>query len=1222
MAEQITPSASFYSWIRKGLGNQITETDTLANEQESAEISNAVKNRPTIQLTTVIGVEESDTLKKQNAGSKVNAKNDSDNSDNDTSTPKRSASKTIRLAGPGDIASINSNAIIRVFPEPNSKGFPINNYPYIEFWEPDFAWRFTPAKAKSDELLRPWLALVFCKSSECTIEKSSWGTDIVTFRCEGSNEQDDEDYKKIFPSPKEIYQAAHAQGNGESAEFCRILGIRRTNGSTPIFEKETEYKGFLIPVFETGRLRGLRGPDYDENADRSERSLNNIVAQKAAWEETLENQRNTHESPLTFPSYYTWTFTTGDLSFAAKVNELQGNTSGKSGIKVDVTHLGEGLDYAVLGDQKPKRKTITVPAALTLASSTTETETSYPNPENDEKIVYDNLKSLLSKSPVFSENVQTKEKIKEEIQTLTGKEFDDKDDSQRADIEDNDDPWVTPPIYGAKHILASSLDNQNDAPWFQQINLDLHYRAIAGLGKKVVQKNQEEFVNRAWQQIDAIKALNAELNRQMLSVNLQDSTLYRNNQWIAKADNENAANNIAQMMLNLPSMAKTNFGKSSLKDALDEKGIPKAFSTVSFQNTTQKILNSSEVPSVMESIANRQSYKAEELPIVNAVDLRDKETLKGLASYAHEMMRILIKNTIFFDFNLDDEIMLQLDFDDLSYNTLDEILNSPKETFRYCFRHHFKYKEFNKNNSSLLVDKKIWEISTLGCTKNFLNEIEPKFQTNFLINEVYYRPTVIALEHSVFKKNFFITEEDCIFNTIENNSKRKTAIKLTSNKPFPAMYFIDRDFYLTSKKGVSFYNLSSESKKVDQIKLKENEVKDILNLRYSEKPLEQKQKEKIFNDLQNLPDRVIIDENEFTDFIEINIDNTIDFCEKMSQIADGEIGSLFKLCANLKNIINDFENNNDSKTENTKSKPSPQSDATDSQGEHSKNLKIIQNLQAGLKNDSAYEKLKSCAATYYGAFFGTNKLSEEQKKYIGDCLASKYPIKAYPIFPEPTYYYLKDIADEFILPGVEDLPNNTITAFNCNSSFIEAYLCGMNTEMGKELLWREYPTDERGSYFKKFWDSSTSIDDIKKDNFFDIASIHHWKGELGQNCAPPQNCATPKKSDLLYFVIKSDLMSLYPDTKITLKNGNNIRYPDSEAFVSDDVYVVGFKVFSNKDSNYHIVFEQAVENIEFSTTATENIEAGTTNNAAAFATNHLNTTSIVSRELSNLIETK
>ena len=38
-----------------------------------------------------------------------------------------------------------------------------------------------------------------------------------------------------------------------------------------------------------------------------------------------------------------------------------------------------------------------------------------------------------------------------------------------------------------------------------------------------------------------------------------------------------------------------------------------------------------------------------------------------------------------------------------------------------------------------------------------------------------------------------------------------------------------------------------------------------------------------------------------------------------------------------------------------------------------------------------------------------------------------------------------------------------------NNRFIEAYLVGLNHEMARELLWREYPTDQRGTYFSSFW---------------------------------------------------------------------------------------------------------------------------------------------------------
>ena len=33
-------------------------------------------------------------------------------------------------------------------------------------------------------------------------------------------------------------------------------------------------------------------------------------------------------------------------------------------------------------------------------------------------------------------------------------------------------------------------------------------------------------------------------------------------------------------------------------------------------------------------------------------------------------------------------------------------------------------------------------------------------------------------------------------------------------------------------------------------------------------------------------------------------------------------------------------------------------------------------------------------------------------------------------------------------------------------------MVGLNHEFARELLWREYPTDQRGSYFRQFWDVS------------------------------------------------------------------------------------------------------------------------------------------------------
>lgn len=43
--------------------------------------------------------------------------------------------------------------------------------------------------------------------------------------------------------------------------------------------------------------------------------------------------------------------------------------------------------------------------------------------------------------------------------------------------------------------------------------------------------------------------------------------------------------------------------------------------------------------------------------------------------------------------------------------------------------------------------------------------------------------------------------------------------------------------------------------------------------------------------------------------------------------------------------------------------------------------------------------------------------------------------------------------------------------------FGDSNLVGLNHEMARELLWSEYPTDQRGTYFRQFWDTRESNSD-------------------------------------------------------------------------------------------------------------------------------------------------
>lgn len=92
------------------------------------------------------------------------------------------------------------------------------------------------------------------------------------------------------------------------------------------------------------------------------------------------------------------------------------------------------------------------------------------------------------------------------------------------------------------------------------------------------------------------------------------------------------------------------------------------------------------------------------------------------------------------------------------------------------------------------------------------------------------------------------------------------------------------------------------------------------------------------------------------------------------------------------------------------------------------------------------------------------------------------PIMIAPELGEPLYAALADHDPDRFLPGIGEIPDDTVTMLETNPRFVEAFLIGANHEMNRELLWRRYPTDRRGTVFPRFWD--------RVDGAADIAPIH------------------------------------------------------------------------------------------------------------------------------------
>jgi len=180
-------------------------------------------------------------------------------------------------------------------------------------------------------------------------------------------------------------------------------------------------------------------------------------------------------------------------------------------------------------------------------------------------------------------------------------------------------------------------------------------------------------------------------------------------------------------------------------------------------------------------------------------------------------------------------------------------------------------------------------------------------------------------------------------------------------------------------------------------------------------------------------------------------------------------------------------------------------------------------------------------------------------------------VMAHPIFTQPMYQPLRDISSEFLCPNLELIPNNTISLLKTNQRFIEAYMVGLNHEMACELLWREFPTDQRGSYFRQFWDvadvinrdTGSSQSDVEE-SLLDIDKLHEWDpdSKLGTHANRDLPSGGDADDSNLVLVVRGDVLKKYPTVVIyaqeakwnEIEPGHFIRELDETKPILDPIF--------------------------------------------------------------------
>ena len=161
-------------------------------------------------------------------------------------------------------------------------------------------------------------------------------------------------------------------------------------------------------------------------------------------------------------------------------------------------------------------------------------------------------------------------------------------------------------------------------------------------------------------------------------------------------------------------------------------------------------------------------------------------------------------------------------------------------------------------------------------------------------------------------------------------------------------------------------------------------------------------------------------------------------------------------------------------------------------------------------------------------------------------------VLACPVFPAALATDLIAVAPDMLLPGLEQVKPDHVFAVVSNNPFVQSVLAGANYEIMRELRWRGYPTDERGTSFRRFWSPDED----------EIPELHTIKtGKLG---AAVSNGA----SDVV-VVIRSDLLRRFPGTQLFAVSADtsgtkprpDFDKPELPIFrgrISDDVSYFGF----------------------------------------------------------------
>ena len=358
----------------------------------------------------------------------------------------------VPIVGPGDIVGLDPRVVVRVVPGRDESEAEFDQFPAIELDPVDLPWRYSPTAAAPPpapgaDRLQPWLVLVVLKDDEIVqLDHARVDRKLALLTVSQSS----------LPDLTRSWAWAHVQAVGTATQAT----VQSALGGAPgrlvgrivcprVLEPRTAYNAFVVPSFRRGLIAGAG------------QNPGSTPALRAAWDANASGN-------VTLPVYYQWRFLTGVVSgFEDLVKRIQPRDLPQSigGRRMDVSVPGLNLPSAAPVATPPAARD----TALEVEGALQSLRRCALAPAVVGQSFVDDLKGLLNLGTV---NFQGTGPIK----------------------------VVLPPL-GRWPAGETALEASTNPPWFAQLNRDPREQAGGGMGKTVIQANQQGLLAGAWDQV-------------------------------------------------------------------------------------------------------------------------------------------------------------------------------------------------------------------------------------------------------------------------------------------------------------------------------------------------------------------------------------------------------------------------------------------------------------------------------------------------------------------------------------------------------------------------------------------------------------------------------------------------------------------------------------------------------------------------------------------------